>query len=79
MPSVTPPLILVNDGSFGFQGNHFGFNVTASIGNVVVVQGSTNMVNWLNLSTNTVGLGKFYFSDSFYTNYQVRFYRAKLQ
>jgi hypothetical protein len=79
VPSTKVPEILMNDGLFGFQGNHFGFTVAKGVGDKVIVQGSTNLVNWANLSTNATGSGTFYFSDSFYTSYPKRYYRAKVQ
>ncbi len=41
-----------------------------------VVQGSTNLVNWLSLATNQVsGLGYFEFTDISSTNFVRRYYR----
>jgi alpha-tubulin suppressor-like RCC1 family protein len=74
----TPPRILVNDGSFGVVSNHFGFNVTGTAGQVVIVEGSTNLLNWQSLQTNTLGSGPFYFSDPATGAFRWRFYRVRL-
>jgi hypothetical protein len=68
--------ILVNDGSFGFRTNRFGFNVSGTSGQTVVVEGSTNLLNWLPLRTNTLGSGPFYFNDPSGTGSR-RFYRVR--
>jgi len=48
-----PPLvILMNDGTFGFGSNQFGFNVSALPGQVIVVEAATDLVNWTQLQTN---------------------------
>jgi hypothetical protein len=77
--ALSRPLIAVTDGTFGFQSNHFGFNVTGIPGQTVVVSGSSNMVNWTPLVTNTLGLGPFYFSDPASANLTRRLYRVQLQ
>jgi hypothetical protein len=76
--SPARPQILVNDGSFGFRTNRFGFNVTGTAGQAVVVEGSTNLLDWLSLQTNTIGSGPFYFSDPNTGAFSRRFYRAVL-
>jgi uncharacterized delta-60 repeat protein len=75
----TPPEILTADGGFGFQANEFGFNIAGPIGQVVVVEGSTNLSNWILLLTNTFTDTPFRFSDPGSTNFQWRFYRARLR
>jgi hypothetical protein len=74
-----PPTILLNDGSFGVRSNHFGFNLGCSASQVVVVETSTDLVNWTGLLTNTVGASPFYFSDPAPPNSRCRFYRARAQ
>jgi hypothetical protein len=82
--SQTPPIILTDDGNFGFRTNEFGFkqfgfNLAGMAGQIVVIEASTNLVNWLPLVTNRLGAGPLYFGDSDSTNLPVRFYRARLQ
>jgi hypothetical protein len=75
----TPPQIIVGDGSFGFLTNQFGFDLSGVFGQTLVVDGSTDLVNWMPLFTNTVGGSPFYFYDPGWTNFAWRFYRARLQ
>jgi sugar lactone lactonase YvrE len=75
---VTEPQIIACDASFGFLTNHFGFNVSAAAGQAIVVDGSTDLVNWTPLCTNTVGVNPCYFCDTNWTNFARRFYRARL-
>jgi len=72
------PQIITNDGSFGFQSNSFGFNVSGAFGAAMVVDGSSNLVDWVPLSTNIVSGNPVYFSDSASTNFPARYYRARL-
>jgi len=71
-----PPLILTNDGQLGITNGCFGFNVQGQAGQVIVIEVSTNLLDWLPLQTNTLGSGPFYFSDPNTTNFTQRFYRA---
>jgi hypothetical protein len=70
---VNAPVIV--SGSLGFSSNHFGFNLTGTPGQQVVVQASTNLVNWIPVWSNKLGSGAIPFSD---TNgaFSQRFYRA---
>jgi hypothetical protein len=77
-PVNVRPAILVNDGSFGVRTNRFGFNLSGTAGQVVIVEGSTNLLNWLPLQTNTLGSGPFYFSDPGTGAFPWRFYRARV-
>ena len=74
----TPPQISVGDAEFGFLTNKFGFNVSGAFGQTIVVDGSTNLVSWTPLFTNTVFTNPFYFYDAAGTNFPWRFYRARL-
>jgi len=76
----TPPQIVAADACFGFGTNQFGFNLSGAFGQTIVVDGSTNLVDWTPLCTNTVGGGNpVYFCDPASTNSPWRFYRARLQ
>ena len=46
-----PPVILVNDPSFGFSSNRFGFKLSGAAGQVVVVETSTNLTSWTPVAT----------------------------
>jgi len=41
----TPPQIMASDASFGFLTNQFGFNLSGAVGQTIVVDGSTDLVN----------------------------------
>jgi hypothetical protein len=69
---------MTSDGFFGFVTNQFGFNVSAAAGQTIVVDGSTDLVNWTPVFTNTAGVNPFYFCDPCWSNSPWRFYRARL-
>jgi hypothetical protein len=75
----TPPVIHSGDASFGFQPAGFGFNWSAIAGQNVVIEGSTDMANWLPLQTNIAAGGAAYFVDPGATNSQHKFYRLRAQ
>jgi sugar lactone lactonase YvrE len=74
----TPPQIIVTDASFGVLSNQFGFNVSGAFGQTIVVDGSTNLADWLPLNTSIMSGSLIYFSDPGWTNFPCRFYRARL-
>jgi hypothetical protein len=71
------PLIL--SPGFGVQTNAFGFVISWTTHNSVVVEASTNMTSspWLSVGKNNLTAGSIYFSDPDWTNYPVRFYRIR--
>jgi sugar lactone lactonase YvrE len=75
---MTPPQIISCDASFGLLTNQFGFHLSGATGQIIVVDGSTNLVDWTPLCTNAVGASPYYFCDPSYTNYRSRFYRLRL-
>jgi hypothetical protein len=78
--SLTPvlwnPQAQTADGSFGVQANQFGFNITGN-NLVVVVDASTDLINWQPVATNTLTGNPVYFSDAQWTNYPRRIYRLR--
>jgi hypothetical protein len=74
---LTPPTIL-RDASFGFQANQFGFNLSGGVGQVVIVEASTNLADWTSLASLTLGIGPTYFSDPNASSFPARFYRVRL-
>jgi hypothetical protein len=75
----TPPQILAGGASFGFLTNHFGFDLSGAFGQTILVDASTDLVNWIPLFTNiATGTNPFYFSDPAWTNFPWRFYRSRL-
>jgi len=75
---MAKPQIIAGDASFGFLTNRFGFNLSGTAGQTIIVEGSSDLVNWTPLCTNTVGGGPCYFCDPACTNFGRRFYRARL-
>jgi len=73
-----PPSILMRDGKFGFATNAFGFSVGGLIGQAVVVETSTNLLNWRPLQTKSLDAPLFYFSDPASSNVSASFYRVRL-
>ena len=66
-------------GNPGFQSGKFGFNLGGVAGQSVVVETSTNLLNWTALSTNTLTTAPLYFSDPAPTTSPQRFYRIRAQ
>jgi len=76
--SNTPPQIITCDGFFGLLSNQFGFDLSGAAGQTIVVDGSTDLVNWTPLCTNAASGNPFYFCDPAWTNFPWRFYRARV-
>ncbi|MHB8522282.1 MAG: NHL domain-containing protein [Limisphaerales bacterium] len=69
-----PALMILNSApGFGFDGGQFSFNLTGPAGQSLVVEASTDLVNWLPIWTNT---STFSFSDPQSGALSRRFYRA---
>ena len=71
------PQAQTSGASFGVKTKRFGFNIAGSSGLVIVVECSTNLLDWVPASTNTLMSGTSYFSDPAWTNYPGRFYRIR--
>src|SRR6185437_2382880 len=56
----TPPQI---GGSIGIHSGNFGFTVTGATNQTVVVEASTNFINWQTIWTNTLSSSSTNFSD----------------
>jgi len=72
-----PPVILVNDPSFGFTSNRFGFKLSGSAGQVVIVEASANLATWTPVATNTLGATPLYFSEPYSGAFPQRCYRLR--
>lgn len=59
--------------------NQVGFDVLGLLNQVVIVDVSTNLLNWTPLTTNTLGASPFCFTDAMGLNSPQRFYRARVQ
>jgi hypothetical protein len=77
---IVPPQIIASGTNFGFTTNQsgFGFDVRGKAGQTIVVDGSTNLLDWTPLYTNTANGIPAYFFDPTSTNFPGRFYRARL-
>lgn len=74
--STTP--VLLKDGS-GIRSNRFCFNVRAIEGQAVVIEASTDMVQWMPIRTNlTTSIGQFLVADAQTGLFRHRYYRARL-
>jgi hypothetical protein len=60
-------------------GGQFNLNLVGEPGRTVVIEASTNLVNWTALATNLLGESPCCFSDPGSTNFPARFYRARWQ
>ena len=75
----TPMQVQTDDGNFGFQSNQFGFTITGSTNDAVVVEACTNLANpvWSFVKVLTLPGGSALFTDQKWTNYPGRFYRVR--
>lgn len=73
--SLPPPEIITTNVSFGISNGVFGFNLTGLSGQTLVIEGSSNLIDWVALQTNMLTGDTVYFSDPQGTNYAKRFYR----
>jgi len=77
--TLPPRPMILNDGGMGFFSNHFGFNLSALPGQMVIVEVSTNLVDWIPVATNEVDAVPLHFSDPESESLGMRFYRLRLQ
>jgi len=77
--SFLAPAAPVNFATVGVRTNQFGFSISGTSDQVIVVEASTNLANpaWYPIETNTLTGGSFYFRDPQWTNYPGRFYRLR--
>jgi hypothetical protein len=71
------PQPVMDDGNFGVRTNRFGFNITGTPGLIIMVEGSTNLVDWKPVQARLLSAGSAYFGDSQWTNYPARLYRIR--
>jgi hypothetical protein len=70
------PQLQIAGGFPGSQTNRFDFRVNWASGMSIVMEASTNLLNWESMQTNTLDSDTEYFSDPHSTNYIRRFYRV---
>jgi hypothetical protein len=78
LASIIVPVGATQPPQFGTITNSNGtlrFTVISQPGQTNVIQGSTNLVNWVPIYTN---VGSFIFTDPNAANYRYRFYRDRI-
>ena len=73
--NVTIPQLQL-DNPLWLAGGKFAFRIHGTAPQGFVIQGSTNLVNWVPLSTNTLAGGQFWYTNSGVSGMVKRFYRA---
>ena len=73
------PQISGSGQGFGVQSNGFQFTIFWATNTAVVVEASTNLLNWTPVITNSLLSGTNAFSDSSWTDFPTRFYRVRSQ
>ena len=76
--SNTPPALISADSNFGIVSNQFSFHLSGVVGQTIIIDGSSDLANWIPLFTNTASATPISFSDPAWTNFPARFYRARL-
>ena len=80
-PPIAQPsrasVISVGGSSPGRSARPFGFAISGQPGQVVVLEASTDLVNWQPLQTNVLPGAESWFDDPEWTNYPTRFYRLR--
>jgi hypothetical protein len=75
--STPPTLGGGGSGGVGVQFGQFGFPITAAVGQTIIVEASTDLLDWQPISTNILSGSSVNFTDSDWTNYPHRFYRTR--
>lgn len=75
LQAPTSPPLLTN---IGVQNGQFGFTFSGSNGQVIVVETSTNLVNWQPISTNTLTGTSTNITDANWKTFRHRFYRIRV-
>jgi len=73
------PQLISRDDGFGVQANQFGFNITGTSNQVVVVEACASLANpvWQTVDTTTLTNTTFHFSDPLWRSYPARIYRLR--
>ena len=79
---IAQSFVICTNSNFEFTNGYsqFGFDVNAigDAGQTLVIQGSTNLVDWVPLQSNVLNSSLFHFSDPYASNFIQRFYRAQV-
>jgi hypothetical protein len=71
------PAPQVGTGSAGVKAGGFGFTLNGVVNQTIVVEASTNLVNWQPIWTNTLSTLSTNFVDPDWVNHPDRFYRLR--
>jgi len=72
----TNPVILCLDGHLGFLAGRFGFDISSGSNATVVVDISSNLFNWVPVTTNQLPTGAWHYSDGVSNASFCRYYRV---
>lgn len=72
--TIEPPVYFT--GFSGLSSNAFQMNVYGTAGSTYILQSSTNLISWINLSTNIPVSNQFILSDTNLINFPCKFYRV---
>jgi len=75
--TINPPVFFLS--ARYTTNNQFQLQVSGTAGLHYILQGSTNLVNWVSLNTNVPAASPFYLIDPLATNFAIRFYRTLQQ
>ena len=73
------PQIVSNNLSLQLRGDSFGFHFTGVAGSFVVIEGSTDLENWIPVQTNFLNTSVGTFHDPTVTNDPSRYYRLRVE
>jgi len=71
--------ILTIDSARWLPSGKFSFRLSGEAPNGFVIQSSTDLANWLSLSTNNLAAGQYYYTNSALAGTSCKFYRALLR
>jgi hypothetical protein len=71
------PVPQIENSQITAPSGNFAFTIDGVTNEIVVVEASTNLVDWQPVWTNTLSGASATFADSQWTNYPVRYYRAR--
>ena len=65
--------------TLGMTNGQFSFNFNGPTNQTMVIEGSTNLVDWIPLRTNAPSTGAFHFSDPESSSLPARYYRVRTE
>jgi len=71
------PIILVHDGHFGIRQAGLASLISASLGQTITVEASSNLAAWFPLATSVLATNTLYYADPLLPSQPRRFYRLR--